>query len=170
MAYVDYDFYTSIYGSDAMSAGDFSRLLWDAERMLDKETTGVDGVQKLRIAFPTDEYAAEAVRRCACKLVNLAYAVETAERSANAASGYEVTENGLRGRVISSVSSGSESISYAASSGAATLMSKAVADSSERDKLYRATIWDCLSGVQDANGVNLMYMGPYPRGVFGAYV
>lgn len=170
MAYADYEFYASIYGDSAISAGDFSRLIWDAERMLDRETSGVDGAQKLRAAFPTDEFSAEAVRRCACKLVNLAHTIESAERAANAANGYDATENGLRGKVISSVSSGNESISYSTSGTASTLVDKAVSDSAARNKLYRDTIWECLAGVQDANGVNLLYMGPYPMGALQGHV
>ena len=168
--YADYEFYAAIYGNSTISAADFSRLIWDADRKLDKETTGVDGMRKLRVAFPTDEYSAEAVRRCACKLVNLAYAIESAEKSASAANEYDITDNGLRGKVISSISSGSESISYATSGIASTLIDKAVSDSAARDKLYRDIIVEHLSGIQDANGVNLLYMGPYPRGVFGIRV
>ena len=62
-------------------------------------------------------------------------------------------------------SAGNESISY---SGAGDLaksssIAAAVADPQAREKLYRDTVTDYLSGVQDANGVNLLYMGRYPR-------
>ncbi len=168
--YADYEFYSAIYGNSAIPAADFYRLIWDADRKLDKETTGVDGVKKLKVAFPADADSAEAVRRCACKLVNLAYAIESAEKSASTANEYDITENGLRGKVISSVSSGSESISYATSGTASTLVGKAVSDSAARDNLYRDAIEEYLSGVQDANGVNLLYMGPYPMGALQGHV
>ena len=66
MAYVDYEYYKTLYGEKALAEADFTRLLWDAEREIDKATSGVDGVRKLQVAFPTSDYDAEAVKRCVC--------------------------------------------------------------------------------------------------------
>ena len=63
--------------------------------------------------------------------------------------------------MISSVSAGNESISY--SVGNATMIDKALSDPTVKEKLFRDTIREGLSGVTDANGVNLLYMGVYPR-------
>lgn len=160
MAYVDFPYYVGLYG-DIPSAA-FNRLVWDAEQAIDNATTGVDGARKLRIAFPTDKNDTERVKRCVCKLVNLMYRVENAEQSASRVA----TDNGLRGGIISSVSAGNESISYA--TGGATMVEKAVSDRSVLDRSMRDTIRECLSGVPDANGVNLLYMGAYPGGRYGA--
>ncbi len=163
MGYADYMFYQSIYADIEISQADYNRLAWEASRKMDVATTGIDGVKKLKIAFPTDEEAAETIKRCFCKLVNILYRVELAERTVNQARGYEETENGLRGKVISSVSAGNESISYATTSGGtATLIDKALSDKAVQDRLYRDTIFEYLSGVHDKNGVNLLYMGRYP--------
>ena len=62
MAYIDYEYYKSLYGEKAISETEFNHLLWDAEREINKATSGVDGVKKLKIAFPTDEYDAETVK------------------------------------------------------------------------------------------------------------
>ena len=59
MAYVDYEYYKTLYGEKALAEADFTRLLWDAEREIDKATSGVDGVRKLQVAFPTSNYDAE---------------------------------------------------------------------------------------------------------------
>lgn len=168
MAYTDYAFYTSLHTNPALAEADFNRLLWEACRKLDVETTGIDGIKKLRVAFPSNEDDAEAVKRCACKLVTLLYQIEEAEKSVSSGRGYVETENGVRGKVITSVSSGAESISYSYGnsptySGSATLIDKALADKAVQDKLFRDTIREYLSGISDANGVNLLYMGVYPR-------
>ena len=165
MPYIDKVAYISIYGSADSDMDDltFNRLCWDACRKLDMATTGVDGWKKLRRSPPAETDDLEAVKRCACQLVHLMWQIETAERTVNQGRGYTETASGLQGKVVSSVSAGNESISYATgSSGTATLIDKALADKSVREKLFAETIVEYLSGVKDANGVNLLYMGPYP--------
>lgn len=161
MAYIRQDYYNSLYGE--ISEEDFSRLSWEACRKMDVMTTGIDGIKKLKNFFPTDEDDAESVKRCACKLVNLLSQIESAEKTATAAHGYEPTENGMRGKVVTSVSAGNESISYSATAAQETSIDKAVTDPKYKDNLMKEIIWDYLSGVTDSNGVNLLYMGRYPR-------
>lgn len=159
--YMDYEFYTSLYGE--IAEADFNRLAFDACRVLDDHTTGADGFRKLKYVFPTDADDAESVKRCACKLLHILHGIETAEKAAAQSKGYTETENGLQGRVIASVSSGSESISYATNSGSNTAIDKAVADPAQRKRLLADAVREYLSGVADANGVKLLYMGVYPR-------
>lgn len=160
--YITIDEYSAIY--DAMDGKVFDRLAFDACRMVDIHTTGIDNVKKLKIAFPTDEDDAQSVKRCICKLVYTMSQIEDTEKAANQGKGYTETENGIRGKVITSVSAGNESISYSAGGGSSvTLIDKALADKSVQDKLFSDTIREYLSGVTDANGVNLLYMGRYPR-------
>lgn len=161
MAYIRQDYYKGIYGE--IPEADFARYSWEACRKLDALTTGIDGVKKLKIAFPTDEDDAEIVKRCACQLVSLLAQIDAAEKEAAAVRGYEATDQGLRGKVISSVSAGNESISYSVKASAETDIDKAVTDPVFREKLLADTVKDYLSGVTDANGVNLLYMGAYPR-------
>ena len=122
-------------------------------------------MKKLKSYFPTEEDDAELVKRCAARLVNFLHQVQQAEAAALASQGYEVTENGLRGKVISSVSAGNESISYFAGTGngATTSVDSAVKNKSTRDKMAAEIVWEYLAGVTDANGVNLLYLGRYPR-------
>ena len=164
MSYVDYGYYQALYGDQAIPEADFNRLSWDAMRRLDSATTGIDGIRKMKVAFPTDEDAAEAVRRCACALIDILYQIQQAENTARKASGYVETANGLQGKVISSVSAGNESVSYAVGSSTAskTWTDMVLSDRSAREKVMSDTIRDYLSGIQDANGVNLLYMGDYP--------
>ena len=153
--------YTQLYST--MDETLFNRLSFDACRVMDLHTTGIDNVKKLQKFFPTDEYDAEAVRHCAAKIINLLHQIHKAELSAAEVSGYESTAQGMRGKVISSVTAGNESISYAAVNPSATAIDAAVKDKTAKDKLLAETVLDYLRGVSDDNGVNLLYMGEYPR-------
>ena len=163
MAYVDYEYYKSLYGEKAISKADFNRLLWDAEREIDKATSGVDGVRKLQVAFPTRDYDAEAVKRCVVELVNFLYKLEEAENNANSVGRYtERADGSLQGKVVSSVSAGNESISYAVGKSADTAIGNAIKDLQSKDMAVYQFITSRLSGVSDANGVNLLFGGRYP--------
>lgn len=161
MAYVDMEYYKSLYGD--ITDAEFNRLSWEADRLMDLHTTGMDGVEKLQVAFPTNERDSEAVKRCACKLIDLLQQIETTIKAVTQGRGYEETANGLRGKVVSSISAGNESISYSASAeSTATVIDKALADKVVQDRLIQSTVKEYLSGKTDANGVNLLYMGRYP--------
>ena len=161
MAYIRIDFYKNLF--DEIPESDFNRLSWEACRLLDIHTTGLDGVKKLKTAFPTDEDDAEAVKMCACKVVNILYQIQQAEAVAAQASGYTVTEQGLQRKIISRIEAGNEAISFSETKNTSTAIDSAVADKTVRDNLISNTIREYLSGVADANGVNLLYMGRYPR-------
>ena len=79
MAYIDYEYYKTLFGEKAIPEADFNRLVWDSCKKIDNATTGVDNVKKLKIAFPTDEDDAEAVKRCVCELLTITYKIEQAE-------------------------------------------------------------------------------------------
>lgn len=163
MAYVDYEYYKSLYGEKAIPEADFKRLSWDAEREINKATSGVDNVRKLKVAFPTDEDDAEAVKRCVCGLLDFLYQIEAAERNANSVGQYtERADGSLQGKVVSSVSAGNETISYAVGKSADTAISNAIKDLHSRDMAVYQFIAGRLSGVSDANGVNLLFGGRYP--------
>lgn len=163
MTYVDYAYYQEIYGKDAIDEVTFKRLCWEASRKIENMTSGVDAVKKLKVAFPTDEEDAEAVKRCVCKLIEIAHDIENTRKNLSQAQEFVAREDGnLQGKVVSSVSAGNESISFSTSSTAKTVIDKAVADKDTEEQLYIHTIREYLSGVKDANGVNLLYMGQYP--------
>ncbi len=154
--YVNYEYYKSLYGDKALGEIEFNRLVWDAEREINKATSGVDGVQKLKIAFPTNDEDAEVVKRCVCALVEFLYKLEIAESGA----GFVKSSNGtVHGGIVSSVSAGNESISYSTNE---TSISSAIKSESDRSKTIYAFIASRLYGVSDANGINLLYVGRYP--------
>lgn len=164
--YTDYAGYCAIYGDDAATEAEFNLLSWDAFKKMDVATTGFDGVRKLRDAMPTDDYSAGCIKRCACELIQMAYDIKKAEDTAKMAQGFTSREDGsIHGRVVSSITAGNESISYATVQSATvdTLANKAMASQSARERIERDIIARCLGGVYDSNGVLLLYMGPYPR-------
>lgn len=162
MSYIALSEYIKLY--DPMEESLFNRLAFDACRIMDIHTTGIDNVKKLKTYFPTDKDDAEAVKHCAAKLIYTLNQINRAEATALESRGYESTDQGMRGKVISSMSSGSESISYTTGGNAsATVYDAAAKDKTSRDKLLSEIVWEYLSGIPDANGVGLLFMGMYPR-------
>lgn len=161
--YVDYEYYKSLYGKKAIPEADFNRLLWDAEREIDKATSGIDNVRKLQVAFPTSDYESESVKRCVCALVDFLNQLESAESEANSVSGLtERADGSMQGKVISSVSAGNESITYAVGKSSDTAIGNAIKDLQSKDMAIYQFISRRLSGVSDDNGVPLLYLGDYP--------
>ena len=149
--YIDYEYYKTLYGDKALAEADFNRLSWDAEREIDKATSGVDGVKKLKIAFPTDNYNAECVKRCVCDLIVYLSQLEKARNTM-------VNDGGI----VSSKSAGNESISYAVGKSQETAISTAIKSVKDKEMVIYQLITSKLSGVSDANGVNLLFGGRYP--------
>lgn len=158
--YITYSEYTGLYGE--ISEDVFTRLAFEASRVIDNSTKGIDNVKKLKVAFPTDEDDAVTVKYCAARLVNILHQIDDVEAYTRSGRGYTETANGLQGKVISSVTAGNESISFFTGSTEKTAIDAASADGTVRSKLLRDTVREYLSGVTDANGVNLLYMGRYP--------
>ena len=159
--YVSFEEYIGMY--DLIDGRVFNNLAYEACRVMDVHTTGIDNVKKLKRFFPTDDDSAEAVKRCAAKLVNTLYQIQQAEASAAMGRGYTQTDQGLRRQIISRVEAGNEAISYSETKNANTEIDAAVADRTARDRLLAGIVWDYLRGIEDANGVNLLYVGMYPR-------
>lgn len=163
MAYITYDDYATIYGTDRVSEGRFNLLRIEASRMVDDMTAGVDGVRKLKHYFPTDEDDSATVKTCLCRVVDFLWQCQSIEESGMEARGYTSDSNGIHGKSVASISAGNESISYSAGdSSNATAMDKAIADTQERRKQVQDIIRTYLNGIKDCNGVNLLYMGRYP--------
>lgn len=159
--YITIDDYKKFY--DPIEEKLFNRLAFDACRYMDIHTTGIDNVKKLKMYFPEEEDNAQAVKYCAAKLVNVLAQVQEAENAIAQGRGYTKTANGLQRKIISRVEAGNEAISYMEANTGSSVIDKAAADKFVKDKLVADTIREGLSGVTDANGVNLLYMGAYSR-------
>ena len=158
MVYAEYSDYTALYGTD-ISQTDFNRLVYDASSLVDHYVTTVDGVNKLKFFFPTDEDDVEAVKRCTCALVNTQYQVEQIQSSAGVIQHEDGT---VTGKTVTSISSGSESMSFASGSSSASVLSEAAKSEAVREELITSQVFRYLRGHKDKNGVNLLYVGVYP--------
>lgn len=159
--YISHSEYRELYGEIDKKL--FNRLCFEACRVMDKHTTGIDNVKKLKFYFPAECDAMDAIKHCAAKITNLLFQIHEAELASSMGRGYTQTEHGLQRKIISRVESGNEAISYSEVKNADSTIDAAVADKTVRDKLLADTIWEYLSGVEDANGINLLFMGKYPR-------
>ena len=150
---VSYAEFIEVYGSGALTLTAFNRFEFDAEVILDDWTTGIDGVRKLRVAFPTDPIDVAAIKRCV---------IELTKASADIDNIIQLSASG-DGGVVASKSSGAESISYRNDTSALLAAAK---DAGTREAYIGMIVRRYLSGRSDANGVNLLYGGVYPlRGV-----
>jgi hypothetical protein len=162
MIYTDSEMYASLFPKDDVE-DDWSRLSWEASSLMDRLTSGVDGIKKLTVHPPTGDDE-KSVKMCACNLVHLMHRIELLEQATEQASALVTDADGtVHGAVVSSKSAGNESISYATGTSASkgTTLSAAASDPLTRDKLLRDTAIAYLSGVKDANGVGVLYGGAY---------
>ena len=146
--YIEYEYYKSLYGDKALAENEFNRLSWDAEREIDKATCGIDGVKKLEVAFPTNRYDAEVVKRCVCDLIDFLSQLEKAQS-------IMINDGGI----VSSKSAGNESISYVNGD---TVVTSALKSARGKEIAICSLITEKLRDVKDANGINLLYLGSYP--------
>lgn len=158
--YADYNYYATEYGG-TIPEDDITRYLRKAERRIDYITS-----RKLQFAFPEDENDAAAVKDTICELAEFMYRVDLYANSAMDSTGVVAQEDGtVKGKVVTSISSGSESISYSASGSASTSVMEAAKDKKVADSAIFSIVSAGLGGVPDKNGVNLLFAGEYPRGV-----
>ena len=134
MAYCNYEFYKDNYLGNVIAEADFPRLSERASEKLDLLT-----FDRLADNFPTDERTADKVKKAVCALAEIISDIDVAEKTSR--------ENGGMG--ISSVSSGSESISYSYNS----LVGAVLSDKNAQNKLFYETAREYLSGT------GLLYAG-----------
>lgn len=110
MAYVDYKFYTELFGNVVPEA-DFPRLAERASDFVDTMT-----FDRLVDGLPTNERAQKRIKKAVCSLAELMYQIDLAEKNAINQASTNLTDTNvgnIKAGAVTSVSSGSESISYA---------------------------------------------------------
>lgn len=163
MAYADYKFYTESFGNVVPEA-DFPRLAERASDFVDLMTS-----DRLANGLPTDERSQKRIKKAVCSLAELMYQIELAEKNAtNAAVSGTSTAIGSGGSttgIVTSVSSGSESISYATpqqkASGAKewSAVYAAAGDVQKTNDLLYKTALPLLMGVRTDDGIPVLYAG-----------
>lgn len=164
MSYADYGFYTTSYFGNVVPKSDFPRVEAKASDFVDILTHDrlVDGL-------PTDERAQTRIKKAVCSLADIIYQIELAEKQA-----LSVAESGLTASsggagkttgVVTSVSSGSESISYAtpqqigAGAKEMSALYAAVGDHQKTNDILLKTALPMLMGVRTDEGIPILYAG-----------
>lgn len=164
MAYVDYKFYTTSYFGSVVPETDFPRLAEKASDFVDTMT-----FDRLVDGLPTNERSQKRIKKAVCSLTELMYQIELAEKNAtNAAVSGTSTVIGSGGSItgiVTSVSSGSESISYAtpqqigASAKEWSAVYAAAGDVQKTNNLLLKTALPLLMGVRTDDGIPVLYAG-----------
>lgn len=163
MAYADYDFYTTSCFGSVVPEADFPRLAERASDFVDAMTSDslVDGL-------PTNERSQKRIKKAVCSLVELMYQIELAEKNAvsqASASATDICVGGKSTGVVTSVNSGSESISYAtpqqigASAKEWSAVYTAAGDTQKTNDLLLKTALPLLMGVRTDEGIPILYAG-----------
>jgi hypothetical protein len=154
MAYTTYDFYKDTYYGTAIAQADFDRLESRACDKLDTMT-----FDRLVSGLPADTRSGIKVQKAVCAVADKLQEIETAEKMAQSG-GFTTDESGnLVGKIATSKSSGSESISFSATSSIKSAVLSAVGDTQAQNRLCYDTAKEYLTGVTDDCGVLLLYAG-----------
>ena len=165
MAYADYKFYTESFGN-VVPETDFPRLAERASDFVDIMT-----FDRLVDGLPENERSQKRIKKAVCSLAELMYQIELAEKNAtNAAVSGTSTAIGTGGSttgIVTSLSSGSESISYATpqqkASGAKewSAVYAAAGDVQKTNDLLLKTALPLLMGARTDDGIPVLYAGVY---------
>ena len=165
MAYADYKFYTESFGN-VVPETDFPRLAERASDFVDTMT-----FDRLVDGLPTNERSQKRIKKAVCSLTEKMYQIELAEKNATdaAVSGTStvIGSGGSTTGIVTSISSGSESISYATpqqkASGAKewSAVYAAAGDVQKTNDLLYKTALPLLMGVMTDEGIPILYAGVY---------
>ena len=164
MAYANYEFYkTSFYGN-VVPESDFMRCAEQASDFIDVLT-----FDRLADGLPADERQQKRIKKAVCSLAELMYQIDLAKKNAtnSAVSGTSTTigSGGSTTGIVTSVSSGSESISYAtpqqigASAKEWSAVYAAAGDVQKTNDLLLKTALPLLMGVRTDEGIPILYAG-----------
>ena len=163
MAYADYEFYTKSFFGNVVPESDFIRFAERASDFLDTLT-----FDRLTDGLPTSEKYQKRIKKAVCAVAEIYYQLDLAQKQALAtASGASAATdaNGITTGIITSKSSGSESISYATAqqTGAAakewSAVYSAAGDTKAANRLLSDAAMPYLIGVVTDDGTPILYAG-----------
>ena len=163
MAYADYEFYTTSYFGSVVPETDFPRLAERASDFVDAMT-----FDRLVDGLPTNERSQKRIKKAVCSLAELMYQIELAEKNAINQASASATDTNTGDKstgIVTSVSSGSESISYAtpqqigASAKEWSAVYAAAGDIQKTNDLLLKTALPLLMGVRTDDGIPVLYAG-----------
>ena len=163
MAYADYEFYTTSYFGSVVPEAGFPRLAERASDFVDTMT-----FDRLVDGLPTNERSQKRIKKAVCSLAELMYQIELAEKNAINQASTNLTDTNvgnIKAGVVTSVSSGSESISYAtpqqigASAKEWSAVYAAAGDVQKTNDLLLKIALPLLMGVRTDEGLPILYAG-----------
>jgi hypothetical protein len=162
MAYTTFTFYEQTYHGNVIPSDEFDRIADRASDFLDTIT-----FDRLADGLPSDERAATKVQKAVCAVCDKLYQLDLAEKQALYSAGGTSSggAGGVTSGVITSRSSGSESISYASPSEIAngakawSAVYQAAGNEQEINKLLWSTAAPYLMGIRTEEGIPILYAG-----------
>ena len=157
MAYVDYKFYKDKYYGDTVPNSDFPKYEDRASDCINMIT-----FDRLVDGMPDDERSQIKIKKAVCALADAIYQIDQIKKASMETVGTVAREDGtVTGKAVSSVSSGSESISYVTGTTGSNsdIYSQAAMDKKVENVLLRQITTDYLAGVVDKKGICLLYAG-----------
>lgn len=157
MAYADYQFYTEKYYGDTVPESDFPKYS-------DRASDRIDAITFDRLVndFPEEERAVTKVKKAVCAVAETLYQIDQIKKASIESVGTVTREDGtVVSKVVSSISSGSESISYSTGYSGVTenVYGQAAVDKKVENVLLYQIATEYLSGVTDKKGICLLYAG-----------
>ncbi len=149
MAYADFDFYRKTFYGDTLNEENAGKWLSLASDEIDILTFG-----RLTFAFPIIDAHIVKVRKAVCAVAEALYNIDVYQRSVSACQ----DEQGNYRGVVTSISSGRESITYAVNANA-SVYAKAASDANEQSALIKDIAVKYLANIPDNTGINLLYAG-----------
>ena len=163
MAYVDYEFYQKSFFGNVVPESNFMRMSERASDFIDSLT-----FDRLADGLPSDDRQQKRIKKAVCSLAELMYQIELAEKNAINQASASATDTNAGGKstgIVTSVSSGSESISYAtpqqigSSAKEWSAVYAAAGDVQKTNDLLLKTALPLLMGVRTDDGIPVLYAG-----------
>lgn len=163
MAYVDYEFYQKSFFGNVVPESDFMRMSERASDFIGSLT-----FDRLADGLPSDDRQQKRIKKAVCSLAELMYQIELAEKNAINQASASATDTNAGGKstgIVTSVSSGSESISYAtpqqigSSAKEWSAVYAAAGDVQKTNDLLLKTALPLLMGVRTDDGIPVLYAG-----------
>lgn len=154
MAYTDIEFYKTKYYGDIVPDESIEKYLEKASDRIDMIT-----FDRLVDGFPDDERAQTKVKKAVCAVADCLYQIDEVKKASMATVGTVTREDGtMTGKMVSSVSSGAESISYitGTTGSGSDIYSQAAMDKKVENVLLRQVATEYLANVGDKKGINLL--------------
>lgn len=164
MAYADYEFYKKSFFGNVVPESDFMRFSERASDFIDLLT-----FDRLTDGLPGDERQQKRIKKAVCAAADILYQIDIAEQNAAAAAATGTATTlpggGTSTGIVTSVSSGSESRSYAtpqqigASAKEWSAVYAAAGDVQKTNDLLYKTALPLLMGVRTDEGIPILYAG-----------